>query len=71
MIGRLYGTAPSPSWLRSHGPSDAMTILCGSGPLGTAAGQVVSGGLTETYGVEVALFVALVVGAGASTLALT
>lgn len=48
-----------------------MTILCGSGPLGTAAGQVVSGGLTETYGVEVALFVALVVGAGASTLALT
>ncbi|MCT9083983.1 MFS transporter [Streptomyces fulvoviolaceus] len=49
----------------------AMTILCAGGPLGTAAGQAVSGGLAETYGVDGALSVALAVGAGALTLALT
>lgn len=49
----------------------AMTILCAGGPLGTAAGQALSGGLAETYGVDGALLVALVVGAGALTLALT
>ncbi|MFF4310374.1 MFS transporter [Streptomyces sp. NPDC001507] len=48
----------------------AMTILCAGGPLGTAAGQAVSGGLAESRGVEGALLVALVVAAGALLLAL-
>ncbi|MCX4703690.1 MFS transporter [Streptomyces sp. NBC_01373] len=48
----------------------AMTILCAGGPLGTAAGQAVSGGFAETHGVEGALLTALVVAAGALLLAL-
>ncbi|WP_445520826.1 MFS transporter [Streptomyces sp. NEAU-174] len=49
----------------------AMTILCAGGPLGTAAGQAVSGGLAEAHGLEGALVVALVVAAGALLLALS
>lgn len=49
----------------------AMTVLCAGGPLGTAAGQAVSGGLAETHGVEGALLVALSVAAGALLLALS
>ncbi|MGW2518106.1 hypothetical protein ACWC09_14010 [Streptomyces sp. NPDC001617] len=48
----------------------AMTVLCAGGPLGTAAGQAVSGGLAQTHGVQGALLVALVVAAGAPLLAL-
>ncbi|MGW0705925.1 MFS transporter [Streptomyces sp. NPDC002643] len=48
----------------------AMTVLCAGGPLGTAAGQAVSGGLAETHGVHGALLVALAVAAGALLLAL-
>ncbi|MDQ1051151.1 hypothetical protein [Streptomyces sp. V4I2] len=47
-----------------------MTVLCAGGPLGTAAGQAVSGGFAETHGVEGALLAALVVAAGALVLAL-
>lgn len=49
----------------------AMTILCAGGPLGTAGGQAVSGGLAETHGVEGALLVALIVATGALLLALS
>ncbi|MFF1453672.1 MFS transporter [Streptomyces sp. NPDC058274] len=49
----------------------AMTILCAGGPLGTAAGQAISGGLAEKHGVEGALFVALTVAAAALLLALS
>ncbi|MGI5451677.1 MFS transporter [Streptomyces sp. CA-249302] len=49
----------------------AMTILCAAGPLGTAAGQAVSGSLAEAHGVQGALLVALVVAGGALLLALT
>ncbi|MEU3520937.1 hypothetical protein ABZ770_37730 [Streptomyces sp. NPDC006654] len=49
----------------------AMTILCAGGPLGTAAGQAVSGGLADTHGVNGALLVALIAAAGALLLALS
>ncbi|MFE2379507.1 MFS transporter [Streptomyces sp. NPDC059398] len=49
----------------------AMTILCAGGPLGTAAGQAVSGSLADAHGVNGALLVALVVAAGALLLALS
>ncbi|MCG7210159.1 MFS transporter [Streptomyces arenae] len=49
----------------------AMTILCAGGPLGTAAGQAVSGSLADTHGVNGALLVALIVAAGALLLALS
>ncbi|MGW1255685.1 hypothetical protein ACWD5Q_10960 [Streptomyces sp. NPDC002513] len=49
----------------------AMTILCAGGPLGTAAGQAVSGALAETHGTGGALVVALAVAAGALLLALS
>jgi MFS family permease len=48
----------------------AMTILCAGGPLGTAAGQALSGRLAETRGVDGALLVVLVVATGALLLAL-
>ncbi|MFE9611112.1 MFS transporter [Streptomyces sp. NPDC006012] len=48
----------------------AMTVLCAGGPLGTAGGQAVSGGLAQTHGVAGALLVALLVAAGALLLAL-
>ncbi|MFI6014162.1 MFS transporter [Streptomyces sp. NPDC051243] len=41
----------------------AMTILCAGGPLGTAAGQALSGSLAETHGTEGALAVAVAGGA--------
>ncbi|MEU6356721.1 MFS transporter [Streptomyces sp. NPDC047072] len=47
----------------------AMTVLCAGGPLGTAAGQAVSGGLAQAHGVEGALLVALVAAGGALLLA--
>ncbi|MGW4908690.1 MFS transporter [Streptomyces sp. NPDC004270] len=43
----------------------AMTVLCAGGPLGTAAGQAVSGALAEPYGTEGALLVALTAATGA------
>lgn len=49
----------------------AMTVLCAGGPLGTAAGQAVSGTLADAHGVDGALLVALVVAAGALLLALS
>ncbi|MFD5074494.1 MFS transporter [Streptomyces sp. NPDC058371] len=49
----------------------AMTILCAGGPLGTAAGQAVSGRLADAQGVDGALLVALIVAAGALLLALS
>lgn len=49
----------------------AMTILCAGGPLGTAAGQAVSGSLADSHGVEGALLVALIVAAGALLLAVS
>ncbi|WP_089107888.1 MFS transporter [Streptomyces hyaluromycini] len=49
----------------------AMTILCAGGPLGTAAGQAVSGNLAESHGVEGALLVVLIVATAALLLALS
>ncbi|MEU9348439.1 MFS transporter [Streptomyces sp. NPDC048278] len=49
----------------------AMTILCAGGPLGTAAGQALSGSLADTHGVDGALLVALIVAAAALLIALT
>lgn len=49
----------------------AMTVLSAGGPLGTAAGQALSGSLAETHGVDGALLVALIVAAGALLLALS
>lgn len=48
----------------------AMTVLCAGGPLGTAAGQAVSGALAEPYGTEGPLLVALTAATGALALAL-
>ncbi|MGW6907855.1 MFS transporter [Streptomyces sp. NPDC054940] len=48
----------------------AMTILCAGGPLGTAAGQALSGSLAAAHGTEGALLVAVAVAAGALLLAL-
>nr|WP_186785335.1 MFS transporter [Streptomyces misionensis] len=49
----------------------AMTILCAGGPLGTAAGQAVSGNLAQSHGVEGALLVVLIVATSALLLALS
>ncbi|MER6083728.1 MFS transporter [Streptomyces sp. NPDC001833] len=49
----------------------AMTILCAGGPLGTAAGQAVSGSLAQTHGVDGALLVALTASGAALLLALS
>ncbi|MEY9988712.1 MFS family permease [Streptomyces sp. V4I8] len=49
----------------------AMTVLCGGGPLGAAAGQAVSGALAETHGTDGALLVAVAGAAAALVLALT
>ena len=49
----------------------AMTVLCGGGPLGVAAGQAVSGALAETHGTDGALLVAVAGAAGALLLALS
>lgn len=49
----------------------AMTVLCGGGPLGAAAGQAVSGALAEAHGTDGALLVAVAGAAGALLLALT
>lgn len=48
----------------------AMTVLCGGGPLGAAAGQGVSGTLAESHGTYGALLVAVAGAAGALLLAL-
>lgn len=53
------------------GAAVAMTILCAGGPLGTAAGQAVSGSLADTHGVDGALLFACIVAAGALLLALS
>lgn len=47
----------------------AMTVLCGGGPLGVAAGQGVSGALAEAHGTYGALLVAVAGAAGALLLA--
>lgn len=47
----------------------AMTVLCAGGPVGTAAGQAVSGALAHDHGTEGALLVAVAVAAGALLLA--
>lgn len=47
----------------------AMTVLCGGGPLGVAAGQGVSGALADAHGTYGALLVALAGAAGALLLA--
>lgn len=48
----------------------AMTVLCAGGPLGTAAGQALSGSLAAAHGTQGALLVAVAVAAGALLLAL-
>ncbi|MFE2069705.1 MFS transporter [Streptomyces sp. NPDC059467] len=49
----------------------AMTVLCAGGPLGTAAGQAVSGGLAQSHGADGALLVALTAAGGALLLAVS
>ena len=48
----------------------AMSVLCASGPVGTAAGQAVSGPLADAHGAAGALVLAPVTAAGALVLAL-
>ncbi|MFE7274044.1 MFS transporter [Streptomyces sp. NPDC057623] len=48
----------------------AMTVLCGGGPLGVAAGQAVSGALAQSHGTGGALLVAVAGASGALLLAL-
>ncbi|KPI02452.1 major facilitator superfamily MFS_1 [Actinobacteria bacterium OK074] len=47
----------------------ALTVLCAGGPLGTAVGQAVAGGLAQDHGVGGALLVAVGAAAGAFLLA--